>query len=151
MLRTNLPNTHITCLRKGRVQVTLDVWQTRYSQTKLCGNMDIATYSFPFFLRQLCWIKVNLWQTPFYILCRIPACFEALFEVRKAFLWFFTLISKRLFKGNLIASPLIKPRFTHRGWYEVKCVFWNGGLLLGKALTICYPNCKQREDLTNVL
>ena len=25
---------------------------------------------------------------------------------------------------SLIASPLIKPRFTPRGWQEVKCVYW---------------------------
>ena len=26
---------------------------------------------------------------------------------------------------SLVASPLITPRFTPRGWQEVKCVYWN--------------------------
>ena len=25
---------------------------------------------------------------------------------------------------SLVASPLIKPRFTPGGWQEVKCVYW---------------------------
>ena len=29
---------------------------------------------------------------------------------------------------SLIASPLIKPRFTPRGWQEVKCVYWKASV-----------------------
>ena len=30
---------------------------------------------------------------------------------------------EEIVQSNHIASPLIKPRFTHGGWYEVKCVY----------------------------
>ena len=34
------------------------------------------------------------------------------------------VVCEEFIQRSLVASPLIKPRFTPGGWQEVKCVYW---------------------------